>query len=57
MKTSIRIINPIAKAMNEGRRREYAHKVIPDKTKYNRKKGNKYGKSNSLDDIERSSWA
>ena len=57
MKTRIRIINPIAKAMNEGRRRKYAHKIIPDKTKYNRKKGNKYGKSNSLDDIERSRWA
>jgi hypothetical protein len=38
MKTHIRIINPIAKAMNEGRRREYAPKIIPDKTKYNRKK-------------------
>ena len=38
MKTHIRIINPIAKAMNESRRREYAHKIIPDKTKYNRKK-------------------
>jgi hypothetical protein len=38
MKTHIRIINPIAKAMNESRRREYAPKIIPDKTKYNRKK-------------------
>ena len=49
MKTRIRIINPIAKAMNESRRREYAHKVIPDKTKYNRKKekdnANKSGKN------------
>ena len=45
-------VNPVAKTREDPK---YRPRVIPDKTKYNRKKGNKYGKSNSLNDIERSS--
>ena len=47
-------VNPVAKTLEDPK---YRPRVIPDKTKYIRKKGNKYGKSNSLNDIERSSWA
>lgn len=49
-------INPIAKAIAHSRRRT-STRVVPDKTKYNRKKLNKVAPplihNNNLDNIER----
>ena len=53
MITHIKIINPMARAMNEGRRRQYAHKIIPDKTKYNRKKSKEVARATFSNNINK----
>ena len=43
----------MARAMNEGRRRQYAHKIIPDKTKYNRKKSKEVARATFSNNINK----